>query len=406
MKKKLIGSILVILIICIAIFVVIGGRKDLSKSQMMEDFNYLFDSIIDNYPYLDVNKRVNGVDFEKNKDEYKDMIKECESDEDFEAAIKTIVKDLNNSHSYILNKEVIEQFRNIYNKAPTGSWYDLNRKVLNNEKALRRYGLSREVKELEKEESVFYEKPSFKDIVNGEIGYIEIPLMNNSSYIENDKVAILEYLEKIKDYDALVVDIRGNRGGDSRYWNYIFSNIVSRDYHTDYYSFYKDGELISEFLNYNKNFIEPIEKLDTSNLKKLPPEVTRDFKSYLKHQDSVEKVNSSINFKGKIYLLVDDKVFSSAEALAVFAKSTGMATLIGEKTKGDGIGSDPMLMMLPNSGLVFNFTKEMGTTSDGTCNEEHKTDPDIIVNKPKKTGDFKTDECIKKVLELEGRNNI
>lgn len=67
MKRKLIGSILVILIICITIFAIIGGKKDLSESQMIEDFNYLFDSILDNYPYLDVNKRVNGVDFEKIK---------------------------------------------------------------------------------------------------------------------------------------------------------------------------------------------------------------------------------------------------------------------------------------------------------------------------------------------------
>ncbi|MGG7097002.1 S41 family peptidase [Clostridium sardiniense] len=406
MKKRLIGISIVILIICSSIFIIFGSKKDLSKNQMMEDFNYLFNSIIDNYPYLDVNKRVNEVDFKANETIYRDMIKECENDDEFETAIKIIVKDLNNSHSYIFNKEVLEQFRNIYNKIPTGSWYDLNRKVLNNKKALRRYGLSREVKELEKKESAFYEKPKFKDIVNGEIGYMEIPLMNNSSYIKEDKEDILGYLESIKNYDAVVVDIRGNRGGDSNYWHYIFSNIVNRDYYTEYYSFYKDGKLINKFLNYNKNFIKPVEKLDTSNLKNLPQEVTRDFKSYSKDKYSVEKASSSINFKGKIYLLVDDKVFSSAEALAVFAKSTGMATLIGEKTKGDGIGSDPMLMMLPNSGLVFNFTKEMGTTIDGTCNEEHKTNPDIIVNNPKKTGDFKTDECIKKVLELESRNNI
>lgn len=406
MKKRLIGISIVILIICSSIFIIFGSKKDLSKNQMMEDFNYLFNSIIDNYPYLDVNKRVNEVDFKANETIYRDMIKECENDDEFETTIKIIVKDLNNSHSYIFNKEVLEQFRNIYNKIPTGSWYDLNRKVLNNKKALRRYGLSREVKELEKKESAFYEKPKFKDIVNGEIGYMEIPLMNNSSYIKEDKEDILGYLESIKNYDAVVVDIRGNRGGDSNYWHYIFSNIVNRDYYTEYYSFYKDGKLINKFLNYNKNFIKPVEKLDTSNLKNLPQEVTRDFKSYSKDKYSVEKASSSINFKGKIYLLVDDKVFSSAEALAVFAKSTGMATLIGEKTKGDGIGSDPMLMMLPNSGLVFNFTKEMGTTIDGTCNEEHKTNPDIIVNNPKKTGDFKTDECIKKVLELESRNNI
>ena len=133
----------------------------------------------------------------------------------------------------------------------------------------------------------------------------------------------------------------------------------------------------------------------------LPPEVYRDFKSYYKSEYSVIKSNKSINFKGNIYLLVDDKVFSSAEALAVFAKDTKMATLIGSRTKGDGIGSDPMMTMLPNSGLIFNFTKGMGTLKDGTCNEEHKTVPDIVIENTEKTNDFKTDECIKKVLELE-----
>ncbi|HCQ90995.1 MAG TPA: peptidase S41, partial [Clostridium sp.] len=54
---------------------------------------------------------------------------------------------------------------------------------------------------------------------------------------------------------------------------------------------------------------------------------------------------------------------------------------------------------LPNSGYVFRFTKEMGLTSDGTCNFEHKTVPDIKVSA--KIGvNFNEDEAIQTVLKL------
>lgn len=48
---------------------------------------------------------------------------------------------------------------------------------------------------------------------------------------------------------------------------------------------------------------------------------------------------------------------------------------------------------------MFRFTKEMGLTSDGTCNFEHKTVPDIKVSA--KIGvNFNEDEAIQTVLKL------
>ena len=87
---------------------------------------------------------------------------------------------------------------------------------------------------------------------------------------------------------------------------------------------------------------------------------------------------NSIKFKGNIYLLVDDSVYSSSETLASFCKETGLAKLVGTKTGGDGIGIDPIQINLPNSGYVLRFPNNLGVTSSGSINELDKTSPDII----------------------------
>lgn len=95
----------------------------------------------------------------------------------------------------------------------------------------------------------------------------------------------------------------------------------------------------------------------------------------------------------------------SSEAFAVFAKSTGFATLVGERTSGDGIGSDPAFCVLPNSGYIFNFSEQMGLTADGTCNFEYKTEPDIIAS-AKMDSNISNDELVQYVLKLVEQSEI
>lgn len=78
---------------------------------------------------------------------------------------------------------------------------------------------------------------------------------------------------------------------------------------------------------------------------------------------------------------------------------TGFATLVGERTGGDGMGDDPAICVLPNSGYLFRFTKEMGLTSDGTSNFEHKTEPDIKVS-AKVNSNLSNDEAVQVVLKI------
>ena len=81
--------------------------------------------------------------------------------------------------------------------------------------------------------------------------------------------------------------------------------------------------------------------------------------------------------------MVNENVFSSSEYAAMFSKATGFATLVGERTGGDGIGSDPLPIVLPNSGIIVRYSPIYGITSDGTNSQEFGTEPDIYTQKGK-----------------------
>ncbi|EGT5619859.1 peptidase [Clostridium perfringens] len=406
------------LFILISTFVACGNKVDigtpLTEEQKIEDFNYLYKTIEENYPFLETNKRLNNVDWLSKKEEYLQRVKNTKSDIEFLMTLNSILSELNNGHTHMItNSSQFRDFREIYSMNK-GWQKKVQLPVLNNKKALARYNINKnekiQVLNQEKNENTEgIKNASTKDIVEGKIGYIYIPQMISYYNIGNDIELIDEYLNNIKEYQALIIDIRGNSGGDSYYWiSYLVPKLIDKVYENTTYSFWKDGEIINNYLKkskvkYSTGFRE-VKDLDTTKLVNLPVEVKEDFKYYSKNTMEISPSEDSIKFKGNIYMLVDKGVYSSSEAFASFAKQTGFATLIGERTGGDGIGSDPLLHMLPNSGYIFRFSKDMGTIADGTSNEEFKTEPDYLIEYAGKTGNFENDYCIKKVLELEEIN--
>ncbi|AMN35263.1 S41 family peptidase [Clostridium perfringens] len=406
------------LFILISTLVACGNKVDIStpltEEQKIEDFNYLYNTIEENYPFLETNKRLNNVDWLSKKEEYLQRVKNTKSDIEFLMTLNSILSELNNGHTHMItNSSQFRDFREIYSMNK-GWQKKVQLPVLNNKKALARYNIDKNEKvqvlnQGKNENTEGIRNASTKDIVEGKIGYIYIPQMISYYNMGNDIELIDEYLNNIKEYQALIIDIRGNGGGDSYYWiSYLVPKLIDKVYENTNYSFWKDGEIINNYLKkskvkYSTGFGE-VKDLDTTKLVNLPVEVKEDFKYYSKNTMEISPSEDSIKFKGNIYMLVDKLVYSSSEAFASFAKQTGFATLIGERTGGDGIGSDPLLHMLPNSGYVFRFSKDMGTTADGTSSEEFKTEPDYLIEYAGKTGNFENDYCIKKVLELENIN--
>lgn len=386
----------------------------LTMEEKIEDFEYLYKTIEENYPYLEVNKRMNGVDWLNNKERYLQQVKESRNDKEFAQVISDSLDDLHNGHTQLLSKEEVEWMREVYhNMKVEGYWQGINYDTVNKPLALRRYNIPLAEKEEQDEEigqevqeKIKQSRVIAKDALEGRVGYIHIPQMLNPWNAKADYEIIQAYLQNIKDYQALIIDIRGNGGGDTRYWSdFLLPQIIDKSYVSWEYTFYKDGVYLQRYMQANhmpKMYAKKVKDLDTASLPELPPEVSEDFTYYEKYCVEVKPAEDSIQFQGNIYLLVDHYVYSSAEGLAMFAKSSGLATLIGEKTGGDGIGSDPILAMLPKSGYVVRFTKEMGTSEEGVCNEEHKTIPDHEVEHPMRKDDLSIDTCIQKVLDVEG----
>lgn len=378
-------------------------QSQLTQSQKLEDFEYMYNILKDNYPYFEVNKRMNGVDWLANKDKYVKMIKDTDNDRQFKSVLGDIMLDFNNGHCDVLNYDSYLYYKKLYgNKYAdiSGAWIE----QLNNDKAVKRY-MPQDIQTDENAENKVItdiDNIKIKILIKNKAAYMGI----NSLYsfcIQSDMKAIKLFLESIKGYKCLIIDIRGNGGGDSSYWqNNIVPMLINKPLDYTEYCAYRGGKFTEQFIKSRTGFgydkLLHISKIYDEGLSNLPPELKDSFKYYVKSISHIEPVNS-IGFQGKIFLLVDHSVFSSAEKLADFAKCTGFATIIGERTGGDGIGDDPAFCTLPNSGFIIRFTKEMGLSSDGRCNFECKTDPDIKVpagiNK-----DMNNDKAIQAALKL------
>ncbi len=72
--KKGWGKIFVILIILITPLLLIlnesGRSTGLSKKEKVEEVEYLYKTIEENYPFLEVNERLTGIDWLSHKEEY------------------------------------------------------------------------------------------------------------------------------------------------------------------------------------------------------------------------------------------------------------------------------------------------------------------------------------------------
>ncbi|MBE3579429.1 MAG: S41 family peptidase [Caldanaerobacter subterraneus] len=205
-------------------------------------------------------------------------------------------------------------------------------------------------------------------LVKDKVAYLKIPEMKMSQNdIEEDGKEIYNFFREIKDYPYLIIDIRGNGGGNVTYWienivkPLVYKKITYRTY--------------TVVKNYDIKYTKTLDKLPKD--KNYPPELKDDFGYFAEISYTVTPKNY-VGFKGKIYLLTDAGVYSAAESFASFAKATKWATVVGTPTSG-GLGFNPDLLILPNSGLIVRYPNNMALNPDGTANEEVGTQPDIYV---------------------------
>ena len=398
--KKLITPIVLVFIIMILItgckqdnnqltIPSISEANQLSQKEKLDDFEYMYDILQENFPFFEVNKRLNGIDWLGKKDEYMDLIKSTKSDDEFYASLNSILGELHNGHTNMLDEQEYFLHKRFFtlNSDSYSAWLQ----QLNIEKAINRYSQNDTGKEPGStigttNSNIVTDNVRTEILVQDKAAYLYIKSLRYSN-IEWDMKIIKPFLLSIKDYSKLIIDIRGNGGGSESYWtDNIVPMLISKPVSYKTYMAYRGGSFEEDFIKNKLGFgyekLKPIIDIDAEGLKNYPPELKEDFKYYYMFENTINP-KDSIDFEGKIYLLVDNGVYSSSEMFASFAKSTGFATLVGRRTGGDGIGQDPLVCVLPNSGYAFRFPMVMGLQSDGTCNNEFKTAPDIEMPTPR-----------------------
>lgn len=361
------------------------SKKSLSQEEMVEDFNYFFTQIKENYPFFGVLKREYGIDFLKNYSTYLNEIKFCKNDDEFIKTMKKIVKDLKNDHANIADRNYVEDTLNYYShfwKDPS-MYYEFL--AMNQESVRDRYNIKGKQSDKIKGGSRQRESSSLefsndnielKNLGDG-LGIIKINEMLAEYELYDDMKALDDFLDNNSSLKVIVIDIRDNAGGNSEYWqNYLLPRLVSKKVSLDNHMFFK-GAMRSKLLLESEDInFEDIKNVNIKKMNLKNEEDLKTFKYYSKDTIEITPLKSN-NFNAKLYLLINKGVYSAAEGLANFCKNTHIATLVGEKTGGDGITLGVINDVMPNSGLVFTYTNTLGYGPDGNINEESKTEPDI-----------------------------
>ncbi len=461
--------------------------SEMGVEEYKEDFEYFYNMIRDNYPYITIRERMLGYNWLDFKDYYMERLDNCTSNADFLEVLTDAILALQNRHGEIINPALVPDYRSSslkYDKYPqymvfseevveaNAYWVDDYNYVMNK----RNLGHYEVLMVYDKGDYIVYDGWSDWQIefnftlgskvlsVNGipthdavsnsfESSYLVRDYARNTSYFpylaprdfgttalftiqnttgeiidaqinsstditysclswqgdiypaqqlmhyqaytaknagylyvghmkydpQEDYANLMAFYNVIADYDYLIIDIRGNPGGNDYYWleNIAGPLLKEKVKSTMYHAYKKSGK----YLNCWRKEFGVTNRHPKRNLQNLPPEVlTDEYKLYklVNHYEPTTKVD----FDGQIILLTDWYVCSSAEAFTVFCKQTNFATIYGTNTGGDGIGHQ-VYFALPNSKLVIEMSAAIGLNEDSYSNEEFHTEPHVYYESAK-----------------------
>jgi C-terminal processing protease CtpA/Prc len=151
MKTSKIVTILLVALIIISTVIWYGifyfVRPYLSKlsvnqitaEQKLEDFNYLYKTMEENYPFFELKKRMLNYDWLAHKNEFEERIRNTKNDKEFYEELHRIVNLAQNAHTHILDGTFYQELKDIY-EDPHGGYSPSRRAILNNEKAVNMSG--------------------------------------------------------------------------------------------------------------------------------------------------------------------------------------------------------------------------------------------------------------------------
>lgn len=385
-----------------------GSWQGLTAEQKQEDLDYLYNILKENYPYFNLLERKYGVNLEEEFKEAREAAAQVWTDAQFYVLLERLAGMAQmTGHLSVISPFEYDDFVSTYRDLQSTdesdyAWAKSLADVYGNEESAETYD---ELTDLmwpvfQKVMNYYGQQPSItlddgrpnvetKILEEGHIAYVAIHSFDMDKYEESRK-ALFDFYEQVKDYDHVIFDLTGNGGGSSLYFdNLIAAPNLDEPLFVRTFVLMKDGE-------YNLRFWGDVNFLPASALSYMPHMNKDDLEDLALMQmrnDVVLPMYQEKLLKGKLWMLVDEDVFSSSEYAAMMTKESGFATLVGTTTGGDGIGADPLPVVLPNSKIILRYSEFYGTTDDGRNSQEFGTEPDIFCQ----NGETPLEACLRAI---------
>lgn len=201
-------------------------------------------------------------------------------------------------------------------------------------------------------------------VVDKKIGLLTIPHFQN-----NETTAFFDSVfPRISQTDGLIIDLRGNGGGNSGYADHIARHLIDRPIATDRW--------ITRV--YNPAFASWGLKEET----------------YSAQQDSMMPLDGITPYLKPVVLLTDRGTFSAAEDFTALLKSAGRITQIGTAT-GGSTGNGVRASLTGNGQIMANICSKHDVAPDGTEFVGIGLIPDVVIEESAKSYfDTKRDDLI------------
>ncbi|MBN2892019.1 MAG: hypothetical protein JXL97_09140 [Bacteroidales bacterium] len=218
--------------------------------------------------------------------------------------------------------------------------------------------VSKKIKAIDNFEEL--QKPDYNFlIIQDSIALISIKRL---SHIKDFKRFFKRTFKQIKrdKISNLIIDFRGNEGGDSRIGDELIKYISNQPFSQYEKAIGKISEISKAQLKYSGEVGDLLEVKLSKNLTEPYPENKR--------------------FSGKVIVLIDAGTFSSGGSTVWCIKHYNLATFVGEETGGTGMHFGyPIKRSLPNTGLRYFVSHIKWYQIGADDNSVHGTIPDYVV---------------------------
>ena len=336
------------------------------RSLFLEDYDRLWQDLEENYPFFPVLAEM-GVDVAAVRDSYRLYVQKTTTLEQFMDVLDRMFGKLQCfAHLSLFHRDRYETMADALEEV---QGFEPWKAVLKDPVTVKTYASLPEstgggAEAVPEVECAYY--PEEK------AAYFRFPTMNLHAQ-ERDETVIRDYLARYPETEHIIIDITGNPGGSSLYWDQVIAAPFGGSWMGTYRVFYQDSPM-------NQRYYADRELLPVSQTR-LP-----DFADQLgaeayevilwKAEYGPSTLDSGA--EAKRWVLTDGG-YSAAESFAAFCKLTGWATLVGRPTDGDGLGGNPLLLPLKNTGLLVYLTTAMAENPDGSLNARVGIAPDHLL---------------------------